>query len=191
MKSNWKWIYNPFEKVAGWKAFGIGILLLTIATVMGYFGNTVFYGLEVKVVSTITWSMAFFLQALGLVVLVAMMYAAALFFARHVRFQDILGTITLAKYPLLLMAVLNLALNKSVSSIDINKLISRDFSLLDILPLFLFGIFAVLLLVWEIALLYNAFRVSTNLKGTKCAVLFTAALLVSEIITIILVFVIY
>jgi hypothetical protein len=28
MKNKWKWIYNPFEFVAGWKAFGIGIVIL-------------------------------------------------------------------------------------------------------------------------------------------------------------------
>jgi hypothetical protein len=25
MKNKWKWIYNPFEFVAGWKVFGIGL----------------------------------------------------------------------------------------------------------------------------------------------------------------------
>ena len=191
MKNNWKWVYNPFEKMAGWNAFGIGIVILSVATVGGYFGNMVFYGLSAKIVPNITWSMAFSLQSLGLAVLVAVMFVTALLFAKHVRFQDILGTLTLAKYPLLLMFFLSLAFGKSISSIDVNGLLNGDFSSLNIVSLFTFSIIAIILLVWEIALMCNAFKVSTNLKGVKCAVLFTAALLASEIITIVLVFFIH
>jgi len=191
MNNNLKWVYNPFEKTAGWKAFGIGIVILCVTTIVGYFGNMVFYGIQAKVVPAVTWSMVFSLQALGLAVFVAVMYVTALFFTKHVRFQDILGTVTLAKYPLLLMALLSLALGKAVASIDINQLINMEFSYMDIISLFVFGIFAIFLLIWEITLLYNAFRVSTNLKGIKSVVLFTSILLVSEIITIVLVFIIY
>ena len=190
MNSKWKWVYNPFEKVAGWKAFGIGILLLAMTTIVGYWGNMVFYGLQAKVVPTVTWSMVFSLQGLGLAVLVVVMYLTALVFAKHVRFQDILGTVTLAKYPLFLMALSRLAFGKTVVS-DVNQLINSEFSFLLFGPLIVFGLFALLLLIWEIALLYNAFKVSTNLKGVKCGVLFSAILVVSEIIIIVLVSSIY
>jgi len=191
MENKWKWIYNPFEKVAGWKAFGIGIVILAITTVVGYLGSMVFYGLSAKVVPSITWSMACSLQSLGLAVWVVLMYLTALLFAKHVRFQDILGTLTLAKYPLLLMAIVNMTFGKSISSIDVKELLNGDYSSLNIVPLFIFGIIAMILLVWEIALMYNAFRVSANLKGLKCAVLFTTALLISEIILMVLVSYLY
>ena len=186
MKNNWKWVYNPFEKVAGLKAFGIGIVVLSITTILGYFGSTVFYALEIKTAPAVTWSAAFSLQALGLAVTVAVMYLAALLFTRQVRFQDILGTVTLAKYPLLLAALLSLVFGKSLASIDVNKLLTMEFTFLDLAPLMIFGIATMSCVIWEIALLYNAFRVSTNLKGVKCAVLFAAILLVAEIITIVL-----
>ena len=191
MNSNWKWVYNPFEKVAGWKAFGIGIVILAITTVVGYWGDTVFYGIQIKVNPNITWSLALSLQALGLAVTVAVMYITALLFAKHIRFQDILGTVTLAKYPLILMALLSLAFGYKLASIDVNTIINNGITFSDYTLLFIFGIISILVLVWVIALLYNAFKVSTNLKGVKCGVLFTAIMLVSEIITIVLVSVFY
>ena len=191
MINNWKWIYNPFEKVAGWKAFGIGIAILSITTLIGYFGNTVFYATEIKTVPSVTLSKAFSLQGLGLVVTVIIMYVTALLSAKQVRFQDILGTVTLAKYPLIFVVLLILAFGQLVTSIDVNELLNTKFALFDLVPLIIFGIAIIIFVVWEIALLYNAFRVSTNLKGTKCGVLFAATLFISEITTIVLVYVIY
>jgi len=196
MKNKWKWVYNPFEFIAGWKAFGIGIVILCITTIAGYFGNTVFYGLSIKTVPYITWSMAFSLQTLGLAVLVVLMYVAALLFAKQVRFQDILGTVTLAKYPLILSAIVFLVFSKwliafsdKLMSINIYEMINK-ITPSDYVLLLVFSMLLLPVIVWEIVLLFNAFRVSTNLKGVKCVLLFVTTLLISEIIIMIIVFLI-
>ena len=192
MDKDWRWVYNPFEKIAGWKAFGIGIVILCLATAIGYFGNTVFYGFSIKAVPSITWSKAFLLQATGLTTTVLVMWITALLFAKHVRFQDILGTVTLAKYPLVLPAIMFLAIGKRLNELGeklsstgnhqetmklFNELTVADYAL------FIFIIVvSILVLVWSIALLFNAFKVSTNLKGIKCALLFIAIMLISEIV---------
>jgi hypothetical protein len=182
MNNIWKWVYNPFEFVAGWSAFGIGIVILAITTVVGFFGNMVFYGISAKTIPVITWSLAFSLQALGLAVLISVMCLMALLFAKGFRFQDILGTVTLAKYPLLLMAFLSLVFSKKLAAIDYTRLTNNDFAFSDIAFLLVFSLFVLIILFWSIALLYNAFKVSTNLKGNKCAGLFIATLFISEII---------
>lgn len=184
--NKWKWVYNPFEYIAGWKAFGVGVVILVATTIIGYFGNIVFYALEIKSVSDINWGMAFSLQALGLAVTIVVMYLMVLLFAKRTRFQDILGTITLAKYPLLLMALLSLTFGKEMASIDVDKIINNELVFSNYVLLFVFAIASIIILAWEIALLYNAFRVSSNLKELKCAVLFTIALLVSEVITLVI-----
>ncbi len=184
MKNNWKWMYNPFEYVAGWKAFGLGIAIVAITTVVGYFCNTVFYALEVKIIPKISWELAFSLQALGLVVTVVVMYVAAILFARHTRFQDILGTVTLAQYPLLLMAFFHLAFGKTLLNSTLNIAFRKELSFNDYALLIVFGLISIVILTWKIILLYNAFRVSTNLKGVKCGVVFACALLSSEIATL-------
>ena len=119
------------------------------------------------------------------------MYVTALLFTKQVRFQDILGTVTLAKYPLIFVALLSLAFGQSAASIDVYKLLNMEMALFDLVPLILFGTASMIFVIWEIVLLYNAFKVCTNLKGTKCGLLFTAALLIAELDTIVLVIIIY
>ena len=197
MKNKWKWVYNPFEKVAGWKAFGIGLIILCITTVIGYFCNTVFYGISIKTVSTVTWGSAFFLQMSGLAIIVFVMWITALLFAKHVRFQDILGTVTLAKYPLVLAVIMSLIfssrmteLTQKIMSVNIYEIINV-ITISDYVLLLVYSMLTLPIIVWEIVLLFNAFKVSCNLKGVKCGVLFAAILVISEIITNILVLVIY
>ena len=197
MNKNWSWVYNPFQKIAGWKAFAIGMVILTFATVIGYFGNTVFYGISIKSVLSITWYKAFSLQATGLAAIVIVMWITAILFAKHVRFQDILGTVTLAKYPLVLAAILFLVLsnwlndfnNAMLSSANVQELLEifNKLSFADYVIIILLVMVSFLILIWTITLLFNAFRVSTNLKGSKCALLFIAIMLISEIIIHILI----
>jgi hypothetical protein len=200
MSKKWKWIYNPFEKIAGWKAFGIGILILGITTILGYFSNTIFFGISIKQVHSITLCKAFSLQALSLAITVAVMYLTALFFAKRVRFQDILGTVTLAKYPLLLIIPLLWTLNDKMMEITDRLLqalqdnlyqMANVFSISDYVVLIGYSFLSLIILVWNIALLFNAFKVSTNMKGVKCGLVFTAILLVAEIIINVVISVIY
>lgn len=187
MKSNcWKWIYNPFEFVAGWKAFGIGGALLMLTTLVGWLGNTVFFALEVKLTQGVTLATAFGLQAMGLVVTVVIMYGVAVIASRNVRFQDILGCVTLAKYPLLAVAFLFWLFGATVGQIDPELIVGHSLPASDYVALIAMGILGVVTLVWTIALLYNAFRVSTNLKGAKCIVLFVIVLLAAEIVAVLL-----
>jgi len=197
MSKKLKWIYNPFEKIAGWSAFGIGILILGITTALGYFCNTVFFGISIKQVHSITLCQAISLQMLGLAVLVAVMYLVALLSAKHVRFQDILGTVTLAKYPLLLTIPIFWISNDKIMEITDNLLsalqtnpynIMSEVSASDLVVLTVFAFLSLVVLVWTIALLFNAFKISTNLKGAKCGLLFTAIIIISEIITNVVIF---
>ena len=195
MKNKWKWVYNPFEKTAGWKAFGIGLIILCITTVAGYFWNMVFYGISIKIVPCITLGSAFFLQALGLAVLVFVMWTTAMLFAKKVRFQDILGTVTLAKYPLILAAVVVMIFSnrlneftEKIMSVGIYEII-KVITISDYVFLIAFSILSFIIIIWEIVLLFNAFRVSTNLKGIKSGLLFASIMIISEIITFILVYI--
>jgi hypothetical protein len=109
-----------------------------------------------------------------------------------VRFQDILGTVTLARYPYLFLALMMLYFNPKIMPVTERLLetaasgagISNALlSVADYLLLLFFALFALLFTVWYIALLYNAFKVSTGIKGYKTAVLLTAIILVSETVT--------
>lgn len=190
-KNKWKWLYDPFEYLAGWKAFGIGAAILTLATIIGHWGNVVFFALEIKAGTDATLGQAFSLQALGLAVTAIILYGTAFCFARHTRFQDILGTITLAKSPLLLFSLIAVMLRNKIASINAAEIINHQLSHSAYIYLAVFAIISLAVLIWEIALLYSAFKVSSNLKKTKCTILFISAILAAEIVTLLLVSTIY
>ena len=62
MKDSWKFISNPFYKVAGYKAAGWGILGIVITTAIAYGADVHFHGLlhyvELLIVSggVLSWS---------------------------------------------------------------------------------------------------------------------------------------
>lgn len=98
-KSNWNLLINPFYKIAGWKAAAIGLAVILATVALGYLSNTVFYGISIKLVSEITFGRALSLCFIGVACYVAVMYLVALLFAKGVRFQDIFGTVALARWP--------------------------------------------------------------------------------------------
>ena len=185
MNNKWKLFYNPFEWIAGWKAFLIGIFIVCITVLVGHVGNTYFYGIQIKHIPGISLLIAFLLQMTGLGITVLTMYLVSIIAAKGVRFQDILGTVTLARYPFLLAALAGFlitpkALNALLTEtkIDTQALIQFGVS----------GIIMILVIILGVALLYNAFKVSTNIKGTKGIFLFILIMIVSEIATMIVVF---
>jgi hypothetical protein len=54
--------------------------------------------------------------------------------------------------------------------------------------LILVSIVGIITIVWMVALMYNAYSVSANLKGQKGILSFIAALLISEILSIVLLY---
>ena len=41
---NWSLLWNPFIRIAGWQAFGMGIVIVIISAVLASFGNLLFNG---------------------------------------------------------------------------------------------------------------------------------------------------
>ena len=42
--NNWNLLWNPFIRVAGWQAFGVGIIIVLISAVLASYGNLAFDG---------------------------------------------------------------------------------------------------------------------------------------------------
>lgn len=129
-------------------------------------------------------------QFIGLFSLVIVFYLIALVFAKGIRFQDILGTITLARLPYFFISLLGLLVNKElVDEMDVLLVegnlseLSQAFS--SAASIIIVALLMVPFVIWFIALLYNAFRVSTGLKGVRCVALFILGVLVAEILSIV------
>ncbi|MDR1808902.1 MAG: hypothetical protein LBR34_00670 [Prevotella sp.] len=187
-KSNalWQWIINPFVKIAGWNAFGVGIVIVGLTVVLGAWGGMCFEGMNVRPLPPeLSISLAFAEHAVHIFILILTMYAAGRIFAKHTRFQDILGTVTLSHYPYLLMPLTALFFDYSSFNdpnlladllADRHKQITLAISLLPL------AFFTFIIVVWHIVLLYNAFKVSTGLKGGKCIAVFIGSLVARWVI---------
>ncbi|WP_101690834.1 YIP1 family protein [Dysgonomonas massiliensis] len=189
-----KALINPFDRIAGWKSFFIGIAIVVATVVVGWQSSICFRGaLDAKTVYELDFDWALYCQFISLAALVGVFYLAALLFARGTRFQDILGTITFSRFPYLFIALLGFLstdaelaeMNQVVSSGNVSELLSY---LTTNIKQILLPILMIPFLIWSIVLLYNAFRVSTGLKGAKCGVVFTTSLILAEIISLIFIF---
>jgi hypothetical protein len=195
MKTKWELIYNPFIKIAGWKAFVIGAVIVCATVITGYWNDVYFTGIQMKMSEHLTLWVCFLIQAIALLSTVILMYVTSLFFAKQVRFQDILGTVTLSRYPYLFIALLMFYIGPRMQSI-LEKITEVSFSTIeklnivisisDYIVLLIFAVLALIIIIWNIALLYNAFKVSTGIKGYKTAILLTGIIIASEIITFII-----
>lgn len=189
-----KSLINPFDRIAGWKSFFIGIAIVVATVVVGWQSSICFRGvLDAKTVYKLDLNWALYCQFISLAALVGVFYLAALLFARGTRFQDILGTITFSRFPYLFIALLGFLssdaeltkINEVVSSGNVNELLSYFTTNIKQI---LLPILMIPFVVWSIILLYNAFKVSTGLKGSKCGVVFTTSLILAEIISLIFIF---
>jgi len=172
MKSKWKWVYNPFERIAGWSALVIGVVVMALTAVIGKLNRVAFDGvLYAHAGASFSFLTSFAMRAINFLALFLTMWVAGILFSKSkVRAVDVAGTMALAHIPILLFAVICFLPVIPAGLYDIPRII-------------IFSIIYILFAIWVIALMYNAYSVSCNLKGTKAVVSFIVALLVAEIIS--------
>jgi hypothetical protein len=170
-------IFNPYTHIAGTKALliGFGFILATIGA--GYLSNTHFDGaLDVHSgkPSSISIHAIQHLIAWGSVVIV-FAFAGLILSKSKFRFIDIAGTIALARAPMLLAALLGFA--PALQNAKPGEITTAQMflSFIMIIPI-----------IWMIALMYNAFTTSLNLKGTKAIIGFIGGLILAEVLSILL-----
>ncbi len=167
-------LINPFLKIAGWEAFFFGTIISGLIIFIGYTNNLFFPGIiSIRNSSALTFSNAVVFQVIGLLPAILLMYLSGLVFSKNVRFQDILGSVTLARFPYILMVLFGFLLNNNSSRL----LGTHEYLILGI-----FTIIYIILSIWIIVLLYNAFKVSTNIKGNKGIIIFASIVIISEFV---------
>lgn len=180
-------LFNPYKYIAGWKALAIGWTIILVTACIASRSNTHFDGIldaHSGLVTPFAWYLfdPFVAWALAMVIF----YLAALLFSgSSVRLIDIAGTMALARAPMIFAALILLALPAIPPIRSANDLhnISGSFILIAIAA----SVFS----IWMIVLMYNAFSVSANLKGNKAGLVFAAALILAEILSKILFYLLY
>jgi hypothetical protein len=169
------WIFNPFKYIAGSGALMIGWAIMLVTACISFFSKTHFDGvIDAHHAVSISFQWYIYLPeafiAWGSAVI--MFYVAGLIFSgSSIRFIDVAGTMALARWPAIFVALINFAMP---DVIDLHK-ISAAFIVTALAGL--------IFIVWMIVLMYHAFMVSCNLKGSKAGAVFIIALLVAEVLS--------
>jgi len=169
------WLFNPFTYIAGGRALIIGLIVMTITLSTAFYSNTHFDGaIDAHIGLQAPFLLYVFEQliAWGSVVLIFFLAGMILSSSRF-RFIDIAGTAALARAPMLLVAIAGFipALHNAKPDHIDNTVIALSFIML--IPI-----------IWLIALLYNAFTISINVKGTKAIAGFITALILAEVLSV-------
>jgi hypothetical protein len=172
-------ILNPFIFIAGLTSLFAGIVVLTATAVTGYFSKTHFPDIiSVKIGADFSIWYYIIQSFSNWIVLSLILYLAAIIYSKSsVRAIDIFGTQAIARFPYLLAAFTGFS-----DSIDkLGKYFMWNYlqigapvnlSALTVITAIVLLIFTAVLTIWLVILMYNAFKVSSNIKGTNSIVLF-------------------
>jgi hypothetical protein len=171
-----KFLINPFERIAGWKALSIGLCFISLTAILGNMNHLLFDRITYVTFRPHTLVMAFCAQTINLIIVSLVMWIAGKIFSKSkIRIIDVAGTMALSRAPLLLIALIGfLPIFSNIIS-DLYK--SIFFALLCVIPI-----------IWTVALMYRAYSVSCNLNATRGVLSFVGALIIAEILSLIIFF---
>ena len=176
---------NPFTRIAGWQAFGLGLVIVVLTGIIGTFSNTAFDGvIDMHLTQKLTFVHSFGFLCIDIVSLVLVMTITGFIISKGFRIIDILGTMTLAKAPYLILVIAGYF----TVSPDINEIMKNPLIVFQSVSFVILTLLSIPVTIWGITLLYNALKISCGVKGSKLTIAFIIALLVSEIISKILIY---
>jgi hypothetical protein len=182
-----KYLFNPFEFIAGGKALLVGVSIILLTGLTSNFSAMHFDGvidmhfpfpskLHVHLLEgVIDWLiLSIILSLTGIILSVS-----------RVRMIDIFGTLAFARWPMLPVALMGLFVNAEGANKYIMYTFLKQGESVVLksheLPVFIiFLLFTLLLSIWMIVLFYKAYTISCNLKGIKAVVSFIIGLLIAE-----------
>ena len=187
-KNALRYIYNPFEKIAGWQALIYGLIIACLSGWIGKQAGLMFDGaIDAHFGNEVSYYQAFMMLFIDIACVGAVMYLAGLLVTRNFRFIDLLGTMTLARAPYLVLSLSGLF----VTIPETAELLANPYQVFTNPGFLVFIILTFPVLVWVIALMYNAWKVSTGAKGSKMIITFIAGLFVAEVISKILISILF
>ena len=178
-------ILNPFTRIAGWQAFGVGLMFVILTGIICTFSKVAFDGvIDMHLVKELTLLQSFEFLAIDLISLVTIMTATGFIISKSFRIIDILGTMTLSRSPLLILAIAGYF----TISPDINEIIRDPILVFQSVSFIIIILLSIPVTIWSIILMFNALKESCGINGNKLGSAFIIALLVAEVISKILIF---
>jgi hypothetical protein len=183
------WIFNPFKFIAGNKALLIGLGAMLVTALVCFKWTVHLDGIIDIHKGKETPSWLYFTEpVIDWVCFFLPLYIFGRSFSGpSIRFIDIAGTAALARYPIIFAVILSILIPlHSVNPQQILQEIQSNHVLLG--KIMLLALMIVPFIVWTVALMYNAYSISANLKGPKAIWSFIVSLLIGEIISKIIIY---
>lgn len=186
-------LFNPFKYIAGGYSLIIGVLVLLFTALIGFYSNTHFPDLiSVKTGPNFPIQNLIIQSLSNWIVVSSIFYFISLIVSNSkVRAIDIFGTQALARFPYLIASFIGFS--NSVDNFGkyiLWELLQQgdpiELNAGDITMAILLMILTLLLTIWLVILMYNAFKVSANLKGYKLNLLFIAGFILSLFLTVLI-----
>ena len=184
-------LINPFQKVAGFYALILGLIVIFCMSYFGLLAKMYFPGildvLNASVVKNLKIQMSFFLllyqNLVSWLILAALFFIAAkIFKQKKLRLIDFLGTTALARFPYLILTLflwIMRVVNPSFMEIDLTKGIQLHPSIATSM----FAVVVIVCVLWQVTTYFYALKVSSGLAGKKLWISFICAIILGEAIS--------
>ena len=183
------WMFYPFHYVAGGASLVTGLCIIFITGYLGSLSNTHFDGI-IDIHTGLFVPLWFFVLEgfLNWIVIgVLLLIGGYVISKSKIRIIDVFGTQALARAPMLFAALVAILPGYFRFSEILPKLIFKtvafsEINRMDILVFSLAVLVMLAMIIWMVILMYQAFSISCNVKGSKAITVFIAALFIGEII---------
>ena len=180
-----RWLFNPFVRIGGEHALAIGLSVIAVSGLVAAAGGVHFDGL---LDFHPGYSVSFWVPVVeGLVnwsVISALLVLVSLFIApRTVRVVDIAGTQALARSPLLLAALACVPAPVHDGNAELVAAAAEGRMATPTAASLVAGLLVVACAIWMVWLMWKAFAVSCNQRGTRAVAVFVAAVIAGELAT--------
>jgi hypothetical protein len=177
------WLFNPFKFIAGNKALLLGISAMIISAILSCIGKVHQDGIIDMHEGRMTASYLYFVEPfIDWVCTFIPLYIFGRFTSdSSVRFIDIAGTAALARYPVIIAVIINMFFVPFINIKELSDI--QSISSGTMTELIISGAAVLFIIIWIVALLYNAYSTSANLKGPKAIWTFIASMLIAEVLS--------
>ena len=162
-----KFLFNPFTRIAGVKSLIIGLVVLFVLSFLSFITGTHFYGFYIIPAKDSDFWVYLVENISNWVFISVFLFVAGLILSKSkIRAVDIFGTTLLSTIPLMIVPIIRLIP-------ALQTFVSQSFAM------FAVTVVAIIAVIWTITLLFNAYKVSCNLKNEKLIVSFIVSMILS------------
>jgi hypothetical protein len=184
-----RYFWNPFYKLAGWKALIPGLIALAFLGLFGGYFDAHFDGvIDMHVAKEVTYGIAFLENIINWLVLVVVWGIAAIILNGY-RFRsiDLIGIMGFVRIPYIVLPPLAylFSIKDIIDNITAMAFDQSEFSL-EPLASFGFVAFVILslaLIILSVIWMYNGFKLLSNSKGVRLNVTFIIGLIICELLS--------